>query len=338
MGGGVERKINLIFFYTYPMAEKWDASMDGMPWTKRKMKEAVKILRPGASVTFAFGGEKLSALQELNEEVFAMRPDLLFHAWSVTTESIITNEELQGIIGMDHVKKLQLSGFNNKSLAGLGVMKRLDELKLSTTQKLDLGFVRSLTNLQKIQLIGVFSNLGSLAECIKLEKVLLSTTITSFDFLRPLTRLAWLQIDNCAAPADFKAFNHPSLTELIISGIHNLQQVDDLAAFESLQKLHLHAAKLELLPDLRNLTRLQTLKLAYMKSWRNPEALQHLPALAELQLSEINTKLKAEQFYFLFDMPSLKKLDYRFIDFNKKRIEALNNECEKRGREDLITE
>lgn len=311
--------------------------MDGMPWTKRKMKEAVKILRPGANVTFAFGGEELTALKELNEEVFAIRPDLVFHAWSVTTKSIITNEELNALIGMNHIKKVQLSGFNNTSLAELGNMQWLDELILGTTKKLDLSFVRSLTNLQKIQLVGVFSNLESLAECIGLEKVWLSTTINSFDFLRPLNRLASLQIDSCAAPAHFKAFNHPSLTDLRIFAIDNLQQVDDLAAFENLQKLHLHAVKLELLPDLRNLTQLHTLKLAYMKSWRNPEALQHLPALAHLELSEINTKLKAEQFYFLFDMPSLKKLDYQFMDFNIKRIEALNNECRRRGREDLLT-
>jgi hypothetical protein len=318
------------------MAEKWTASMDGMPWTKRKMKEAVKILRPGASVTFAFGAEKLTALQELNEEVFKPRPDLVFHAWSVTTKSIITDEELQALISMNHIKKVQLNGFNNTSLAALGGMHQLDELILGTDKKLDLSFVRSLSNLQKIRLSGVFSEIGSLAECVALEKVSLSTTITSFDFLRPLTRLTWLNIDSCAAPADLKPFNHPSLTDLSISAVHNMQQVDDLAAFESLQKLHLHAVKLEMLPHLRKLTRLHTLKLAYMKSLRNPEALQALPELASLELTEINTKLKAEQFYFLFDMPSLKKLDYRFMDFNKKRIETLNNECKKRGREDLL--
>src|SRR5689334_14374710 len=98
MGTRAERKLNLLSFYTSPMAEKWDASMDGMPWTKKKMKDAVTILRPGASVTFAFGGEKLTALQALNEEVFAMRPDLVFHGWSVTTKSIFTDEELQALI------------------------------------------------------------------------------------------------------------------------------------------------------------------------------------------------------------------------------------------------
>lgn len=189
--------------------------------------------------------------------------------------------------------------------------------------------------MKKIRLSGIFSEIGALAECITLEKVSLATTITSFDFLRPLTKLASLNIDSCATPFDFKAFNHSTLTDLSLSAIHNLQQVDDLAAFENLQKLHLHAVKLELLPELHKLTSLHTLTLAHMKSWRNPEALQHLPALVNLEMTEINAKVKAEQFYFLFEMTSLKKLDYRFIDFNKKRIEALNNECRRRGREDL---
>lgn len=108
--------------------------MDGVPWTKKKMKEAVKILRQGASVTFAFGAEKLTALQELNDEVFALRPDLVFHAWSVTTKRIITDEELQTLVGMNNIKKVQLNGFNNTTLTALGGMQQLDEILLGTTK------------------------------------------------------------------------------------------------------------------------------------------------------------------------------------------------------------
>jgi hypothetical protein len=40
-------------------------------------------------------------------------------------------------------------------------------------------------------------------------------------------------------------------------------------------------------------------------------------------LKEINTKLNSEQFYFLTEMKTLKTLDLRFMDYNKKRIENL---------------
>src|SRR5262249_50686961 len=43
----------------------WIHSMHGMPWTVKKMNEAVKSLRPSATIGFAFGGERLPALQEL---------------------------------------------------------------------------------------------------------------------------------------------------------------------------------------------------------------------------------------------------------------------------------
>ncbi|MGB4812418.1 MAG: hypothetical protein WBP13_08075, partial [Methylophilaceae bacterium] len=41
--------------------------------------------------------------------------------------------------------------------------------------------------------------------------------------------------------------------------------------------------------------------------------------------------LKAEQFYFLSEMSTLKALDFRFIDVNKGRIDKLNKAFKEKG-------
>lgn len=310
--------------------------MDGVPWTTRKMKEAVKILRTGATVSFAFGAEKLEMLYQLDEQVLAARPDMVLKAWSVASKGIITEEELAALASLKHIRKLHLNGFNNTSLEALASMQQLIKLTLGPGKKLDLSFISGYTQLEDIWLSGSFSGLENLSHCTALEKVILNTTIDSFEFMRPLDKLQMLAVDQCSAPFDFKPFNKPSLKELRLSSVFNLDQVDDLADFEHLQQLKIHAGKLEVLPDMHKLKQLRSLELTGMKVWKNPEVLQALPALEELRLTEINTKLKAEQFYFLFAMPSLQKLDYRFIDFNKKRIDTLNEESRKRGRDQIV--
>ncbi len=106
--------------------------------------------------------------------------------------------------------------------------------------------------------------------------------------------------------------------------------------FKNLISLNIDASQLKKLPQLDNLKKLKKLKLGNMKKWENPEVLQTLPVLEELELQEINTKLKAEQFFFLAEMTTLKTLDFRFMDFNKNRIEKLINYFKLTGKEDIL--
>lgn len=98
------------------MKEVWIHSMDGFPWTKSKMAKAIEILKQNASITFAFGYEKLSVLELLNEFVFKVRPDLILNIWSVTDKRIITEEELEVLNKMNYVKKIHANGFANNFL------------------------------------------------------------------------------------------------------------------------------------------------------------------------------------------------------------------------------
>jgi hypothetical protein len=58
--------------------------------------------------------------------------------------------------------------------------------------------------------------------------------------------------------------------------------------------------------------------------------------LERLRLREINTKLEAEKFYFLTKIKTLKEIDFRFIDYNKKRINKLNKWFKENKKEDII--
>jgi hypothetical protein len=318
------------------MTEKWIHSMDGVPWTKAKMKEAVEILRPNASVTFAFGAEKLSVLNELNENVFKVRPDLIFHVWSVADNRIITNEELTLLTKMANVKKLYFNGFNNTSLQPVSAMTQLTSLRLEPNKKLDISFIEKLTILTDISLTGSFIEIERLSSCNELTKIYLSTTINSFSFFKPLNKIEKLNIDNCIATNDFSPFNKPTLTNLSITSIKMLENVDTLADFENLNSLSLDASRVETLPNLNKLRKLKKLELGYMKVWKNPEILQTLPILEELELKEINTKLKPEEFYFLAEMDTLTTLDFRFMDYNKSRIEKLNKMFKEKNKDNIL--
>ena len=318
------------------MTEKWIHSMHGVPWTKTKMKKAVEILRPNASVTFAFGAEKLSVLEELNEIVFSIRPDLTFHVWSVANNEILTDEELTLLTKMQNVKNLHLNGFNNTSLQIISEMIQLTSLILGAKKMLDISFIEKLNNLIDINLTGSFVELKPLSSCTELKTIYLSTTINSFDFFKPLNKIEKLYIDSCIATNDFSPFNKSTLTDLSITSIKMLENVDTLANFENLNYLRLDASRVEMLPNLSKLRNLKKLELGYMKAWKNPEILKTLPMLEELELKEINTKLKPEQFYFLTEMNTLEKLDFRFMDFNKKRIEKLTQIFKEQKKDSIL--
>lgn len=301
------------------------------------MQEAVKVLRQNASVSFAFGREPLESLIDLDDQVFKLRPDLELHVWSVAPNKIITENELYRLANMHHVHKIQFSGFHNSSLPNIASMVQLTSLKLGTSKQLDISFVENLTALTRISLTGSFASLASLSACTALEWAYLSTTMDSFEFLSPLSNIKTLLIDYCIASNNFSPFNKPALKNLSITSVTKLENVDALAAFENLINLRIAGAHIKTLPPLHKLSKLEKLSLSNMKVWENPEVIQTIPALQMLALEEINTKLKAEQFYFLSEMSTLKALDFRFIDVNKSRIDKLNKAFKEKGMESVLS-
>lgn len=306
----------------------------GQPWTTEKMQEAVANLALKTTVTFNFNCENLSILAELNDSVFKQRPDLIFNVQK--PDANISNAEFAQLALMSHVKKLALR-CTNTSIDALSGMQQLSHLVLTPYKKHNLNFVKSLNKLSYLHINGKFDDLGAIGACTSLSSLLMCCPIDSFAFVKSLTNLTTIEIDSCAVKADFSDLNVATLKTLGLTQIKNLESVDFLAAFEQLEHLRLRVSKLKTLPKLNLLKNLTKLNLNYLKVWQNPEILQDLGNLQLLKLEEINPKLSAAQFYFLSDMPALKTVDYRFIDFSKKRIDALNKHFAAAGKASLGT-
>jgi len=319
------------------MTKKWDASEQGLPWTPKKMVNAVKGLRDEGSIGFALGYEKLNRLNELDEKVFSIRGDLILHIWSVEKNNKFTEEQLQVLSNLKNIRKLKLSGFKNSSLQHIEKLDKIEKIIIASDKKLDISFLRKMTNLKYLFLIGKYNDLKILGTCKNLEEIYLQqTTIETLDFLLSLKKLSRLMIDYSRVNCEFKPLEQSNIYDLTISSITNLSDVSFLKKMKNVKKIRIDASKVELLPDFQELKKLEHLELNYMKVWKNPEVLKTIKSLKKLRLHEINTKLKAEQFYFLSTMDTLIEIDYEFIDFNKGRIKKLNDFFEKEGKSILI--
>ncbi|GAB1856428.1 hypothetical protein MHTCC0001_12630 [Flavobacteriaceae bacterium MHTCC 0001] len=319
------------------MTKKWDASEQGLPWTPKKMSNAVKNLRNGGSIGFASGYEKLSRLTELDEKVFSVRGDLILHIWSVEKNNKFTEEQLQVLSNLKNIRKLKLSGFKNSNLQQIENLDKLEQIIIVSNKSLDISFLEKMPNLKHLSLIGKYNDLKILSDCKNLEKLYLQqTTIDNLNFLLPLKKLSHIMIDYSRVNCEFKPLEQSNIYDLTITSITNLRDVSFLKKMKNLKKVRIDASKVEFLPDFLELEKLEYLELNYMKVWKNPEVLKTIKSLKVLKLKEINTKLKAEQFYFLSTMDTLVEIDYKFIDFNKGRIKKLNDFFEKEGKSTLI--
>ncbi|MDR1452001.1 MAG: hypothetical protein LBI57_06725, partial [Helicobacteraceae bacterium] len=163
-----------------------------------------------------------------------------------------------------------------------------------------------------------------------------STTLKDYTFIKPLNKIKSIMIDYCIASDDFTLLNIPALKELGLSSIKSIENIDAIKDFKTIEKLYLSGAKIKLLPDMSKLIKLETLYLNNLKAWENTEILKTIPNLKHLELREINTKLEAERFYFLTEIETLNEIEFKFIDFNKKRIDLLNKWFIKNGKENII--
>lgn len=193
-----------------------------------------------------------------------------------------------------------------------------------------------MNNLYELQLTGKVKNIEAIGKCKNLEKLYLSTTINNYKFMQPLDKIKIIFIDYCTASNDFTLLNKQTLEELSITTINKLENVNAIKYFSALKKLRLSASKIVKLPKMNKLENLRELKLELMKAWENPEIIKTLPSLEKLKLEEINTKLNAERFYFLTEMKTLKEIDFRFMDFNKNRIDKLNKWFIENGKENIL--
>ncbi|RJE88372.1 hypothetical protein D3P07_10210 [Paenibacillus sp. 1011MAR3C5] len=319
------------------MSEIWQASIQGVPWDAEKMIHAVKHLRNRATVSFRVGADTLEDLVELDARVFAKRPDLILYLSAMDDKTRYTDELLKTLASLKHVAALRLDLREPQDLSALGTMTQLQFLNLSSPKKpLELAFIQRCKQLAYLELHGKFKDLSPIAECIRLETLVLNCSIDQLDFVNELPLIKYLAIDSCdlKGPLEVLAPSHVSMLRL--SSVRNLTDIEPLGKLRNLEFLHISLPKVERLCDFSKLGNLRQLELDYMKALRDIQNLWTAKRLESLMLKEINTAIKADAFEPLKDMQRLRQIDFRFIDSGKKRNAALSSQLEQAGKGHLL--
>ncbi|GGF67711.1 hypothetical protein GCM10010912_10880 [Paenibacillus albidus] len=319
------------------MGEEWVHSMSGVPWTSAKMNKAVQKLRHRATIGFAYETDHADDLVKLDERVFAKRPDLILHVWATGKKGGYSEEFMELLAGLKHVKALQLDFRKEQDLSKLEALNRIEFLRLHTAKPLNLDFIRAYKQLRFLELRGGFVDLTPLADCIHLDTLILGCTVKQLEFARNLP-LIYLMLDNCKITCPLDALAGSKLKMLSLSSIPNLIDISELGEFRELAYLSLTLSKVKQLCDFSKLVNLRELELKYMKSLESVASIWAADRLEQLVLSEINTGIKAEAFAGLAQMQNLRQVDFQFIDFNKGRIAAMRKHMQEAGKEHLLYE
>jgi len=281
------------------MAKKRAFSENGLPWTSTKITNAIKNLKNEGSVGFAFGFEEPEILSQLNEKIFSVREDLILHIWSVSPDNKFTKEQLTLISTLQNVRKLKLSGFNNSNLAELEKLTSLNKLIIGSNNSLDISFIEKLSDIKYLFLSGKFKDLSKIEFCKNLEELYLQQlTINDLSFISTLKKLSYLMIDSSRVNCSFEPLQNINLTVLTISSITNLSDISFLSKMEKLEELRVDASKVEYLPDFTRLDKLETLKLKYMKIWKNPEIIQTIKSLKKNRITRNKHEVKGRKILF----------------------------------------
>ncbi len=321
------------------MNKPWHASMQGTPWNEEKMSAAVEQLRNRATVSFVVGVDLTEDLLELDAQVFAKRPDLILYIWNRDAKARYTEEFLETLAALKHAAALKLNLQQPQDLTMLGAMKQMQFLNVISPKKAQsLDFIRNYNQLTYLELHGKFNDLAPIAECIRLNTLVLNCAIDRLDFVADLPMIKYLSIDSCELKGSLDVIADSNVSMLILSSIRNLTDIQAVGQMRNLDFLRLSLPKVERLCDFSKMDKLRQLELNYMKSLQGIENLWSAKRLEVLELKEINTAIKAEAFAPLGDMKSLRQVDFRFIDFNKGRIATMGEQMERAGKGHLLYE
>jgi len=314
--------------------------MRGYPWTPRKMRDAARVLRDGAQVSFEFGLDDIEKLAVLDATVLSARPDLVLvvSTWEPDgPRRPMRDDELDALVALPNVRRLMLRGFVDRPSERLGDLRRLEWLTVGGRIS-DLRFLAKLSRLKKLELSLAVPDLAPLAACRSLRKLLLyGQTLRSFAPIAPLSRLETLGLYSGTLRANLAELAVlPKLVELSVSSNRDVTDVDGLAALTGLARLRISQPRVVRLPDLSRSRRLVDVELIGMKAWSNPEILATLPAVRRLELREIGPAARAERFFPLAGIRSLRELDIRFLDYGKRRTASIVAHVEAQGRGTIL--
>ncbi|REK75096.1 hypothetical protein [Paenibacillus paeoniae] len=319
------------------MSAIWHASIQGVPWDAEKMIHAVNHLRNRATVSFRVGADTIDDLIELDTKVFAKRPDLILFISTMDQKTRYTEEFLKTLASLKHVAALRLDLREQQDLTLLGAMTHMQFLNISSPKKaINLAFIQNYKQLNYLELHGKFNDLAPIAECIRLETLVLNCTVEQLNFVNELPLIKYLSIDSCDLLGPLDAIAESNVSILRLSVVRNLTDIAALGKLRNLVFLQLSLPKVERLCDFSGMDKLKQLELDYMKALKDIENLWTAKQLEVLSLKDIHTAIKADAFDPLKDMESLRQIDFRFIDTGKKRSAAMIQQLEKGGKGSLL--
>lgn len=316
----------------------WTSSMNGAPWTKGKMDQAVKQLRERALISYVIDVDKPQDLLDLDQHVFAKRPDLVLSISQVDMKGRYTKELLHIISELQHITALQLNLNHSIDLSVLSNLERLQFLSITAKKPLNLSFISSLKELQYLSLHGKFADLTPIGDAASLDTLILRTTIHELEFVCRLPKLQCLFIHDSILNGSLDALADSSVTMLSLAAIRNLTELDALADMHKLTYLRLSLPKVKALCDFTNMPHLRQLELDQMKALEHVAPLWAVPQLEMLELRELSTAVTAKDLEPLTEMEHLKQVDFQFIDFNKGRITKLREWFAQAGKSHLLYE
>ncbi|WP_340398328.1 hypothetical protein [Paenibacillus sp. FSL H8-0079] len=320
------------------MSEPWAASMSGAPWNDDKMSNAITQLRNRATVSFVAGLDEVHDLRQLDEHVFAKRPDLILSISNTDVKGRYTEELLEILAALKHVTAVQLDLKQPQDLNILSTMQRMVFLTIRSPKIQNLDFIRNFKYLDYLALSGKFSDLSPIEDCIRLRTLVLNCAIDQLDFVVDLPLIEYLAIDQCTLSGSLEGLAESNISMLRLSSVRNLTDIDAVGTLHNLVYLHLSLPKIERLCDFSGMKNLRQLELDFMKSLQEIDNLWTAGQLEVLVLKEIQKGIKAEAFEGLLEMQSLRQVDFRFIDHSKGRIAAMRKRMMDAGKEHLLYE
>lgn len=312
--------------------------MNGAPWTKGKMDQAVKQLRKRALISYVIDIDKPQDLLELDRHVFAKRPDLVLSISQVDMKGRYTKELLHIISELQHITALQLNLYHSMDLSVLGKLERLQFLSISAKKPVDLSFISSFKELQYLSLQGKFTDLSPIGDATRLDTLIVRTTIHELEFIRRLPMLQCLFIHDSILDGSMDALADSSVAMLSLAAIRNFTELDVLADMHNLAYLRLSLPKVKALCDLSNMPKLKQLELDQMKALKHVAPLWAVPRLEMLELRELSAAVTAKDLEPLTELEHLQQVDFQFIDFNKGRISKLREWFTQAGKSHLLYE
>jgi len=300
-----------------------------LTWDNQKINESLKTEQNGY-VSFCLWTNDMTILQELDEKLFANRPDIeLFieRRWKGSPEeknSISFEETCTSFINevskMKHVKKTSIHSTKTNNIALLGNMAQLEYLDLDYQGKDSLLFLKNLTNLKTLLLKGGYKNYEAIAYCEKLEVLEIAgneinmkmnkPTVDSINYLSGLSNLTSLTFNLCKfSTDDFSAIEKiPALNYLVLAN-SNIEKIDFIENCTLLETLVLHRITALELCNLNKLANLEKLSLEQSKTITTKN-LATAPNLKYLQIEGMKGIKNKELSDALKQMPKLETLQY----------------------------